>query len=60
MIFLLTLFISILVSIAMVRICRELAIMFYVVEMPNESMIRAKPLPESAALPFFAGRSSLY
>ena len=55
MIFLLTLFISILVSIAMVPICRELAIMFYVVEMPNESMIRAKPLPGIGGIAIFCG-----
>jgi UDP-GlcNAc:undecaprenyl-phosphate GlcNAc-1-phosphate transferase len=55
MIFLFTLFLSILITIAMVPICTELAVMFYVVDVPNERKVHTRPIPRIGGIAIVLG-----
>jgi UDP-GlcNAc:undecaprenyl-phosphate GlcNAc-1-phosphate transferase len=58
MIFLLTLLLSVLITIAMVPICTELAIMFYVLDIPGERKIHTKPIPRIGGISIVLGAFS--
>ncbi len=55
MIFLFTLLLSVLITIAMVPVCTELAIMFYVLDVPNERKVHRRPIPRIGGIAFILG-----
>lgn len=55
MIFLCTLLLSVLITIVMVPICTELAIMFYVLDIPDERKVHTRPIPRIGGIAIVLG-----
>jgi UDP-GlcNAc:undecaprenyl-phosphate/decaprenyl-phosphate GlcNAc-1-phosphate transferase len=55
MIFLCTLLLSVLITIVMVPICTELAIMFYLLDIPDERKVHTRPIPRIGGIAIVLG-----
>lgn len=55
MIFLCTLLLSVLITIAMVPVCTEVAIMFYVLDIPDERKVHSRPIPRIGGIAIVLG-----